>query len=50
MICEARECEEQTQLAVVVFRRTELLQGVEAFDSFLHGELQLKTHEIYIFM
>lgn len=42
MVCEARQREEQTQFAVVIFRGTELLQGVETLDCFLHGELQLK--------
>lgn len=41
MVREARQREQQTQFAVVVFRRTELLQGMETLDCFLHGELQL---------
>lgn len=42
VVSEARQREEQTQLAVVVFRGAELLQGVETLDRLLHGELQLK--------
>lgn len=47
MVCEARQREEQTQFTVVIFRGTELLQGVETLDCFLHGELQLKKHEVH---
>ena len=47
VVCEARQREQQTQFAVVVFRGTELLQGVETLDCFLHGELQLQKHEIF---
>lgn len=47
MIGETRQGEEQTQFAVFVFRRTELLQGMETLDCFLHRELQLKHTEIF---
>lgn len=47
MVCEARQREEQTQFTVVIFRGTELLQGVETLDCFLHGQLQLKKHEAH---
>lgn len=43
MVGEARQSEEQAQLAVVIFGGAELLQGVQTFNSFLHGELQLET-------
>lgn len=46
MVCEARQRKEQTQFAVVIFRGTELLQGMETLDCLLHGELQLKKREI----
>lgn len=42
VVGEARQCEEQTQFAVIVFSGTELLQSVETLHCFLHGELQLK--------
>lgn len=45
MVCEAREREEQTQFAVVIFRGTELLQAMETLDCLLHGELQLKKRK-----
>lgn len=41
MVCEARQCEEQTQFTVVFFRGAELLQSMEALDCFLHGKLHL---------
>lgn len=50
MVCEARQRKEQTQFAVVIFRGAEFLQGMETLDCFLHGELQLKKHEIYFRM
>lgn len=43
MVGEARQREEQTQFAVVVFGGAELLQGVQTLHSLLHGELQLGT-------
>lgn len=42
MVGEARQREEQTQFAVVIFGGTELLQGVQTLNGLLHGELQLK--------
>lgn len=47
MVCEARQREEQTQFAVVIFRGAELLQGMETLDCFLHGELQLKNMNFF---
>lgn len=47
MVGEARQREEQTQFAVVIFGGTELLQAVQTLNSLLHGELQLKMHEKY---
>lgn len=41
VVGEAWQGEEETQLAVVLLGRTELLQFMEALDSPLHGELQL---------
>lgn len=49
MVCETRQSEEQTQFAVVIFRGTELLQGMETLDCFLHGELQLKNKKRNVF-
>lgn len=43
MVGEARQREEQTQFAVVIFGGAELLQGVQTLNSLLHGELQLRT-------
>lgn len=45
MVCEARQSEEQTQFAVVIFGGTELLQGMETLDCFLHCELQLEKKQ-----
>ena len=45
MVGEARQGEEQTQLAVVVLGRAVLLQTVETLDCLLHGELQLTLTE-----
>ena len=42
VVGEARQGEEQAQLAVVVLGRTKLLQTVETPDCCLHGELQLE--------
>lgn len=42
VVTEARQRQEEAQLAVVVFRRAEMLQAVEAPDRLLHGELQLQ--------
>lgn len=41
MVGEARQREEQTQFAVVVFGGAELLQGVQTLHGLLHSELQL---------
>lgn len=43
MVGEARQREQQTQFAVVIFGGAELLQGVQTLNSLLHSELQLKT-------
>lgn len=43
---EAWQGEKETQLAVVVLGRAELLQSVEALDCLLHGELQLEKQNI----
>ena len=42
VVGEAWQREEETQLAVVLFGWTKLLQIVEALDCLLHGELQLE--------
>lgn len=43
VVAEARQREEEAQLAVVLLGGAELLQAVEAPDRLLHGELQLQT-------
>lgn len=48
VVGETRQGEEQTQFAVVVFRRTELLEGMETLDRLLHCELQLKHTSIIL--
>lgn len=47
VVCESRQSEEQTQLAVVIFRWAELLQGMETLHCLLHGELQLLKKDIF---
>ena len=42
VVGEAGQGEEQTQLAVVVFTGTELLQSMKTLHCLLHGELQLR--------
>ncbi len=50
VVGEAREREEQAELAVVVFGWAELFQGVKGLHRILHGQLQLQMGKRVVIM